>query len=52
MSSILTILMLVILLACVAMCYAEGMWSNAVRLINVMTVGLLAMNFFEPMPAG
>ncbi len=49
MSAILTILMLVILLACVAMCYAEGMWSNAVRLINIVTAGLLAMNFFEPL---
>ena len=48
MSSLLTILMLVILFACVAMCYAEGMWSNAVRLINVVTAALLAMNFFEP----
>jgi hypothetical protein len=28
--------------------YAEGMWSNAVRLINVVTAALLAVNFFEP----
>ena len=31
------------------MCYAEGMWSNAVRLINIVTAGLVAMNFFEPL---
>ena len=41
--------MFVILFACVAMCYAEGMWSNAIRLINVVTAGLLAVNFFEPL---
>ena len=49
MSWLLTFLMFLILLACVAMCYAEGMWSNAVRLINIITAGLLAMNFFEPL---
>jgi hypothetical protein len=48
MSAILTILMLVILLACVATTYAEGTWSNAVRLINVVTAAILAINFFEP----
>ncbi|MCE5268271.1 MAG: CvpA family protein [Planctomycetaceae bacterium] len=48
MSSLLTFLMFVILLACLAMCYADGMWSNAIRLINVVTSALLAMNFFEP----
>lgn len=48
MSAILTILMLVILFACVATLYADGMWSNAVGLINVVTAALLATNFFEP----
>ena len=48
MSAILTILMLIILAACVATSYAEGMWSNAIRLINVVTAALLATNFFEP----
>ena len=49
MSSLLTLLMLVILFACVATLYAEGMWSNAIRLINVVTAALLATNFFEPL---
>jgi hypothetical protein len=49
MSSILTILMLAILFASVATLYTEGMWSNAIRLINVVTAGLLATNFFEPL---
>ena len=33
---------------CVALHYTEGMWSNAIRLINVVTAALLATNFFEP----
>ena len=49
MSSLLTFLMLVILFAAVATLYTEGMWSNAVRLINVVTAALLATNFFEPL---
>ena len=49
MTSILPLLMIVILFACVATCYAEGMWSNAVRLVNIITAALLATNFFEPL---
>jgi hypothetical protein len=49
MASILPVLMFVILFAIVASCFAEGMWSNAVRLVNVVTAGLLAVNFFEPL---
>ena len=45
---VVTLLMFVILFACAAMLYNDGMWSNAIRLINVITAGLLAMNFFEP----
>ncbi len=48
MSSLLPLLMILLVFACVATCYAEGMWSNAVRLINIVTAALLAMNFFEP----
>jgi uncharacterized membrane protein required for colicin V production len=48
MTTILPLLMLVILFAVVATCFAEGMWSNAVRLVNVVTAALLAVNFFEP----
>jgi hypothetical protein len=49
MTWLLPLLMFVVLFACVAMCYAEGLWSNAVRLINVVTAGLLAVNFYEPL---
>jgi hypothetical protein len=49
MTAILPLLMLILLFAVVATCFAEGMWSNAVRLVNVVTAALLAMNFFEPL---
>lgn len=49
MSSILTLLMILIMFACVAMLYTDGMWSNAVSLINVVTAALLATSFFEPL---
>ena len=48
MTSIFPLLMFVIVFACVATCYAEGMWSNTVRLINIVTAALLATNFYEP----
>ncbi len=49
MSYILTLLLLLILAACVGSLYTEGIWSNSVRLINVVTAALLATNFYEPM---
>jgi hypothetical protein len=48
MGMITTVLMFVILFACAAMLYNDGMWSNSIRLINTISAGLLAMNFFEP----
>ena len=48
MSFLLSILLLVILFACMATLYTDGMWSNAIRLINVVTAAVLATNFFEP----
>jgi hypothetical protein len=44
----LTLLMCVIIFACVALLHIDSLWSNAIRLINVVTAALLAMNFFEP----
>jgi hypothetical protein len=41
--------MLMLIFAIVATCFSEGIWSNLVRLINVITAGLLAMTFFEPL---
>ena len=44
-----TLLMLAVFFACIATLYTEGLWGNAIRLINVVTAALLAMNFFEPL---
>lgn len=43
-----TLLLFVIFFACVACLYTEGIWGNAIRLINVVTAALLATNFWEP----
>lgn len=43
------LLMFVILVACVASLYTEGMWGNAIRLVNVVFAALLATNFWEPL---
>jgi hypothetical protein len=46
-----TLLMLVVLFACIATLYADGLWSNAIRLVYVVTAALLATNFYEPLAA-
>lgn len=46
---LLVLIYLLILAACIGFLYAEGLWSNALRLINVVMAALLAMNFFEPL---
>ncbi len=43
-----TILFLLIFAACLGLLYPEGMWTNALRLVNVVTAALLATNFWEP----
>jgi len=45
----LTLLTVFLIFACVALLHIDSMWSNAIRLINVVTAALLAMNFFEPL---
>lgn len=48
MSVILPLLLIVIFVAVVASLYTEGMWGNAIMLINVVTAGLIATDLFEP----
>ncbi len=36
------IVLLIIFFACVAMLVREGLWSNALTLINAVTAGLIA----------
>lgn len=38
----------VIFATCMALLYQDGLWGNAVRLINLVTAALLATNYFEP----
>ncbi len=48
MTIFLPLLLAIIFLAVWVCVFTEGMWGNAIRLINVTTAGLLATNFFEP----
>lgn len=48
MTMLFPLLLFVIFIACVAFLYTEGMWGNAIRLINVVTAALLATNYWEP----
>ncbi len=43
-----TLLLLVIFFVCFGFLFTEGMWSNALTLVNVLTAALLATNWFEP----
>ena len=45
-----TIALLIVFISCLAVTYTEGLWSNAIRLVNVVIAALLATNFFEPRP--
>ncbi len=47
----LTLFLLAIFLACVAMLWNEGLWSNAITLINVLLAAIFASNYFEPVAA-
>ena len=44
----LTIILVLIFLACVGFQYAEGMWSTCLRFLAVLAAAILAMNYFEP----
>jgi hypothetical protein len=43
------IVLLVIFIACFASLMNNGVWSNTLSLVNVLTAGLLATNYFEPL---
>jgi uncharacterized membrane protein required for colicin V production len=43
------VLLLVIFFAVLASLVREGLWSNAIKLFNVMTAAMLATNYFEPL---
>lgn len=49
MSFIFTLIMFIIFVAVAISLYTEGLWGNALRLIDVVTSALLATNFYEPL---
>lgn len=48
MSLLFPAILFIIFLFCVAFSYREGMWGNAITLVNVILASLLAVNFWEP----
>lgn len=49
MTLIFPFLLLIVFAAVVAFTFSEGLWANAIRLINVVMAALLAFNFWEPL---
>jgi hypothetical protein len=45
----LTIVLVIVFLVCLAMMWNEGMWTNALAVINVTLAAMLATNYFEPL---
>ena len=45
----LDLVLLLVFVSAVAFLFNAGLWSNALTLINVITAGLIAMNYFEPL---
>jgi uncharacterized membrane protein required for colicin V production len=43
----LALVFILIFVACIGILYHEGMWNNAIRLVNVVTAALLATSFYE-----
>ena len=41
-------ILVLVWIVCIAMLWNEGMWNNCITLINVLLSALLAMNYFEP----
>ena len=45
----LTIFVLAIIMTCIAMMLAEGLWSNSLSLVNAVFAAMIATNYFEPL---
>ena len=45
----LTAFLFFIMIACIAFLWNEGLWGNAITLINVVLAALIATNYFEPL---
>jgi hypothetical protein len=47
----LTLFLFAVFIICVAMLWNEGLWSNAITLVNITLAVLIATNYFEPLAA-
>ncbi len=45
----LNIVLLIMFVVVAALLYGGGLWGNTLNLVNVLTAGLLATNYFEPL---
>jgi uncharacterized membrane protein required for colicin V production len=45
---LLNLVLLVVIFATAAMLFRDGLWGNAITLVNVVIAGLIAVNYFEP----
>jgi len=48
MAYVVPAMLVAVFFACIACLYTEGLWGNAIRLINVITSALLATSLWEP----
>lgn len=46
---LLTIVLILIMFICIALMWTEGMWGNALTLVNVTFAAMIASNWFEPL---
>jgi uncharacterized membrane protein required for colicin V production len=44
-----SIFLILVFAICVGFLHKEGIWNNALKLVNVVTAALLATNFWEPL---
>lgn len=51
MSVLLSMLLLLVVVACVGFAFTEGLWSNLIRFFNVVAAATLATNYWEPLAA-
>lgn len=51
MAILLPLLLVVLMVSVFASLMREGLWSNALTLVNVIVAALMATNFFEPLAA-
>lgn len=47
----LTAILFIIIFVVAAMLWNEGLWGNAITLVNLILAGLIATNYFEPLAA-